>query len=101
MHPSTYLDTHPGSAAPIGLAIFTAYQIGMWFYSYKNDAGYGAAALAGLALSEPAIASVFIPQVTDQRLDTGVLVVFCYLALSHFAYAIANWKQSTRSWLDL
>ncbi len=48
----------------------------------------------------PVIASLLIPEVSDQPLSRTVVLVFAYLALSHFAYAIANWNQSRQSWLD-
>jgi hypothetical protein len=73
----------------------------MWFYSYRNDEGYVAAAVTGLVLSEPAIASVISPEVTDQPLSLRVVLLFFYLSFSNFGYAIANWARSRRSWLDL
>jgi len=100
LRPATYLAANAGPRAPFGLAVFIAYEVGMWFYAYRNDEGYAAAALAGLGLSAPAVASLFIPQVSDQPLQLDVLLLSLYLAISHFAYAIANWRMATKSWLD-
>jgi hypothetical protein len=100
IHPSSYLKEHPTGRGPAGLATFIAFQIGIWFYAYRDNEGYSYAALAGAGLLVPVIASLLIPEVSDQRLSLTVVLVFAYLSLSHFAYAIANWNQSRRTWLD-
>ncbi len=100
IHPSTYLQDHRSGRGPAGLATFIVFQIGMWFYADRDDEGYSYAALAGTGLLVPVIASLLIPEVSDQPLSRAVVLVFAYLALSHFAYAMANWNQSRQSWLD-
>ena len=100
LHPSTYLQEHPGSQAPIGAALLVLYEVAMWFYAFKDDEGRGAAARVGLVLAGPAVALVFIPQVTDLRFDWLGFLYFSYLSVSHFTYAIANWNRHNKSWLD-
>jgi hypothetical protein len=101
MHPSTYLASRPGARPPVGLALFVAFQVGMWFYSYRNDEGCVEAACTGVILFAPVIASLLVGEVTDEPVRYGAVVVFGYLSLSHLAYAVANWMKSRKSWLDL
>ena len=101
LQPSTYLAERPGAQAPVGLALFIAYEIGMWFLYYRNDEGYTSATAAGFLLASPAVAAILLPQVVDRPLDIWVVLISVYLASSHFAYAIANWRKAHQSWLDL
>jgi hypothetical protein len=84
----------------VGLALFLAYQVGMWFYAYRDDEGHIGAAVAGLGLAGPAIAALILPEMTDEPLPLSAVFLFGYLSLSHFAYAIANWNLRRASWLD-
>lgn len=99
-HPATYYQHHLSSRGPTGIAIFVVFQVGLWFYAYRDDEGYYWAAATGLACTVPLIAVLFLPEVTDERLPVSLLLLFCYLSFSYFAYAIASWNRSRRSWLD-
>jgi hypothetical protein len=101
LHPSHYVADHPGARAPVGLALFVAYEIAVWFMYYRNDEGYLSAACTGFLLLAPAVAELLVPQVTDRRTDMWVVLVSIYLSGSHFSYAIANWRKVHQSWLDL
>ena len=101
LHPSTYLANNPGARAPIGLALLVAYELGMWFLYYRSDEGYQPALIMGFWLVVPAFAAILMPQLTDQPIDKWAVLISIYLSGSHFAYAIANWRKSQRSWLDL
>lgn len=100
LDPQPYFETPLGYKGLVGATLFVPFQIGMWFRYYRNDEGYVPAAATGVALSAPAIASLFIPQITGQHLAAQVVLLSLYLSLSNLAYALANWAKSRRTWLD-
>jgi hypothetical protein len=101
LHPATYLTNNVGARAPVGRALFLAYEIGMWFYAWKELEGYSAAAISGAVLAAPAVALVLIPEVTDQSPNVFGIVFLSYLSLSHFLYAFSNWRKLMKAPLDL
>lgn len=83
---------------PLGLAIILVMQVSMWLYAYKNEEGIGAAIFTGFLLFILVIPQLLIPQVTDQPSSMTVMIVFSYLGVSHWAYAIAIYRMNQQSW---
>jgi len=101
LHPSSYLASTPGRRAPVGLAVFSAFEIAMWFYAWRHEEGYTAAAMSGLVLVTPVVALLLMPEVTDVPQPRLSMLVLGYLSLSHFAYAFSNWRELAKGPLDL
>jgi hypothetical protein len=101
LHPSTYLASTPGRRAPVGLAVFSAYEIAMWFYAWRHEEGYTAAAMSGLVLVTPVVALLLMPELTDVPQLRLYMLFLGYLSHSHFAYAFSNWRELPKGPLDL
>jgi len=101
MSPSMVGGDKPMSRAPVGLALFLCYELGMWFYAYRNDEGLVAAATVGLFLFSPVIAIMLVPEVAGGKVDFAAAIGFLYLSASHFAYALWGWSLRRKSLLDL
>jgi hypothetical protein len=101
LHPSTYLASTPGQRAPFGVAVFSAFEIAMWFYAWRHEEGYTAAAMSGFVLVTPVVALLLMPEVTDVPQPRLSMLFLGYLSLSHFAYAFSNWRELAKGPLDL
>lgn len=87
--------------ALVGLALFLCYELGLWFYAYRNEEGQVAAAAVGLLLFARIVAIVLVPEVAGGKVNWVAATVFLYLSGSHFAYALWGWSLRRKSLLDL
>lgn len=90
-----------GLRAPVGPALYVAFQVCMWFIAYRHREGHGAAAASGVILMSPLVTSLIAPDMRGRDLDVGLTAFLAWLALSHFAYAVSGWRLRPRSPLDL
>jgi len=94
------VDVFRGRSA-LGLATLCMFQLMSWFWWYRRDEGQGMAAVIALGLLGGIVAQLLVPQVTGERMNPGVLVVFSYLSVSHALYAAWGWRLRPRSALEL
>jgi hypothetical protein len=81
--------------------VFSAFEIAMWFYAWRHEEGYTAAAMSGLVLVTPVVALLLMPEVTDVPQPRLALPFLGYLSVSHFAYAFSHWRELAKGPLDL